>query len=852
MKGLDTIFIPKRLRERMKCIYTEKFTVMSLSAGKGKSATVREYIRRTRPDGCSVRFITDLPDDDSCFREYCRLVLGKEYPMPVTQEEYYHMLHLFRDAKPTKQTVIVFDSPTAHKMLLRNLYCTQLFLKYAPTNTVLLCTELSDILVQMMEKHDIPYIRGDEFHLTAEETKQYIRRCNINVDPTLIHRMTGGQVIPTRLALMTLAQGKDISGWRTDELVESALFSGQPKAALLAGICAAAFQRLDKAIFSDLAEYPVLEEYFGAGSTSPEEIIYHINDINSKIGFITISGKECTLKTNYLFKTAMYQHFLQLPEKVRQALNRCSAAEYSRAGMSFRSFCQYYLAGDYYAAADSAHVEQVPFPLLLKSKQLLYKFVMECPLDCTPILPHLIRSLALLMLTTYKDRAAHRFDDIIKYIQNTQNLTEDGRRRLLSYAFTFQTYKDYYRLDRMGNHIKRAYDLYDGNPFPFPPNYSWALYSPSVFCLIHSFSINLATEAEQFSRYQRMYTEMINHGEMVYRLYAAELRYYLGDMEDGIRHSAKIIRECTDEKHIPPKIIALSVGARCALLSGNYEIFTLWTKDLAHIIRKYACTENGEAASIALSMISCMKKGTDADIWPSSSTPGEYVLLNRYTAPFYFFIRAFAILSHKQYRILLEKKEYYLQAARDVNNETVYLMLTMAAAIAHFMENETETAAELLREVLDALAPSQMIMPAVEICIHFPQLFTFARETLPSHYQTLIRRILEESVPFRQNIETLRTRELTEINRRANSNNTASELAEAEAKQLLNKYKAKGVTLIGMKYAVLASQGRSNTEIADICRATENSVKSSLKRTFAALGIRSRGQLRHILGDTNN
>ena len=51
-----------------------------------------------------------------------------------------------------------------------------------------------------------------------------------------------------------------------------------------------------------------------------------------------------------------------------------------------------------------------------------------------------------------------------------------------------------------------------------------------------------------------------------------------------------------------------------------------------------------------------------------------------------------------------------------------------------------------------------------------------------------------------------------------------------------------------LRYAVLAAMGRSNADIARLCGASEDSVKSSLKRTFERLGLRSRAQLRYALG----
>ena len=59
MADINSIFIPKRISALLRNIYRDKVTVICAPDGSGKSTLLRGFTSRTRPDGTSVRFITD-------------------------------------------------------------------------------------------------------------------------------------------------------------------------------------------------------------------------------------------------------------------------------------------------------------------------------------------------------------------------------------------------------------------------------------------------------------------------------------------------------------------------------------------------------------------------------------------------------------------------------------------------------------------------------------------------------------------------------------------------------------------------------------------------------------------------
>ncbi len=845
MDELNRIYIPGRLYERLHTIYRERLTLIAAPDGFGKSTTITEFIRRSRTKGIKVRTISHAKTNDECFRSFCRLILGHEEQMPVTPSEHARMIRLFSQAEPP-YTLIVFDTPAAEQMILGNLYCFKLFMSYSPVHTVLICGDISEYYMRLAEHYDLPRIMRTELTLTSDEIAEYYSRCGIECrDAEHIRGVTGGEILRVRLTILLSKYGISPEGYVCDRLILSAANGIFSKRALFSGLAAAAFSHIDDSLYRDLAGEKIICGYFGKESLSVSSILDGINEISSIIPLVTYNKKTSAHNVHLTFKKAMYRYFLTLPEEVRKAIHRVSAKEYHRNGRTFRAFCQHYLAGDYYAAAAEKQSETISFGLLMRSKELLYSFVTECPLDCKPIIPRLLRLLSLLMLTPYKDSVRYRFDEIIDYISRSADYSLSERNDMLSYAYMLRTYEDVFLIEKMGNHIKMAYDLYSGKTISAPPFYSWSIYSPSIFSLVHRYSMPIAAEAEQFSRHQHMYAEMLHHGEFVEELYVAEMLYVLCDHRNALSRSLETAKKCVSAIHLPSRIIALSTCARCALMLGSYDIFSSASAELSEIMRSRGGTETGDMAALCLALLGCMKQGSDEEIWAVSSIPDSEVLLNRYTAPFYFFIRCFSLLSHGDCRTLILKKNYYMQAAADVRNETVMIMLKLAAAVAHYMESETDTAADLLTDVADVLIDAGTRMPAIELCIHHPAIFEFAVRELSEKHSAFYHAILSEARAYRRCTELVRTQELTALSSSDRKREKALEhlkcskdiIAECVARTQLSEK--------AIQYALLAAQRLTNEDIAEICGSSTDSVKSSLKRTYARLGIRSRGQLKY-------
>ena len=127
---------------------------------------------------------------------------------------------------------------------------------------------------------------------------------------------------------------------------------------------------------------------------------------------------------------------------------------------------------------------------------------------------------------------------------------------------------------------------------------------------------------------------------------------------------------------------------------------------------------------------------------------------------------------------------------------------------------------------------------------HYPELFELAK-LLPYTEASYAEEIVERGKEYRMGIDAVRSYELS-VSGGDNLHSMKETMLLKRAEAACSNKKL-NITDRAYKYAVLASIGLSNAEIANICSVSEDSVKSSLKRTFAKANIRSRSQLKTII-----
>jgi len=846
VKVAGGVYIPQRTYERLKCIYSERITVVCAPTGSGKSTILREFVRRSRPDGYSCRFVTGCSSMDECFGSMCRILFGKPERMPIIDEDAATLYGRFREVRLERPLLVVLDCSVSAEMLLGNLHCLRLFQLCEGLHIVAVSDEYSHFQHRLITQLSLCEITEQELALTAEETRQYLSLCGAdNADYEKIAARTGGNIFRISLCALMIKQGIHIRSYDTIRLIHAALISSVDRVTHLAMLCASAYFVINESICSKLAAVPVIAAYFGEDAFDVKRLYDCLDRVNAVLSVVSVDKRTGVCEVHQLAQTAINRSFVLLPQNVQHSICLVNAEVFAERDMYFVAFCNCVMARDYYKAAEMAekgdYASIIP---LFNAREVMFKFVLECPLDCRPILPWLIHVLVLMMFTPYKERVMFRFDEIIRYISTSTSYTEREKRTMLAYTYSMRTYQDFYVIDKMGMNIKRAYEYFNGERVYAPPFYLWALYVPSVFALVHRYSVPLSAQSEQYVRYNRMYLELSGQGCFFDQVYLAEMRYSVGDIADAWARARAILREAVQPEDIAPRLIAYTVATNCAILSGSYEEYKGYIADVAAIMRDASSGEVYQMGALCLAIIGC-HDGSGADVWRITAVPDAMLLSNRFAAPFCMYVRCISMLADKEYSRLISRLDYFLDNIAETGSETLELKVRLCAAVAYYNMKDMHEALEQMRTVLGVLVRSEVIMPAVEMCIHAPQLFEYARQHISEHTDYL-GEIMRIAKPMRRSVDDLRTRQLTEIGREFRHYDAVRRQLDRLDECAKDVRKRLGITAKALGYAVFAAHGYSNEEIAKQFGSTADSVKSSLKRTFAVLGVRSRAQLKYV------
>ena len=217
MSASNNIYLPKRIFDRLKSIYTEKLTVLCAPENYGKTTLLREFVRLSCTSERSCHIINDNHSSaNECFARYCEVLLGSAEQIPITEKEFFLLRDKFEAVHCSQPPIFLIDSPSAVEMVLNNLYCFRLITAYSPACTVITCEELTFYHQMLVEHNNINLIGQNELSLTAEETDEYFKICGIKgADAALVHSEVHGEML--RKEFLALESIREKSQFRTQK-----------------------------------------------------------------------------------------------------------------------------------------------------------------------------------------------------------------------------------------------------------------------------------------------------------------------------------------------------------------------------------------------------------------------------------------------------------------------------------------------------------------------------------------------------------------------------------------------------------------------------------------------------------
>ncbi len=849
MADINGIFIPKRIRAMLRRIYKDRVTVICAPDGTGKTTLLREFTGRTRPKGATIRYITSAESTADCFSQICMHITGKAYREPVSDKEYTFLKQQFAASNPDRQLILIVDCDYAGETLLGNRRTAHLLSECGCAHFVFLTSYLNPYHRNLAHQLKFTLRERESIAMTSDEVAEYARRCNLNVNIAEAYEACQGSFLGTRLCFMMAHNGQNLTNLSTSDMLLRVVLEHQTVQTLGALTIASAFGGAPAAFCEELSLFTPIVDFFGIELLSPSAIFDELVKLRSTIPLLDINVRRRTVSMHPVLMNAINRIFRTFPDNVRHDMRICYGREFRRSGMDFYAFCEFYLAGEYELTSEIYNNEHMTYTIMVQRSGMLKSYVMECPLGCKPAIPRVLRTCAMLMHTELRPAVEDRFSEVIAYISDSPDYTRTERRTLLSYAYALRASEDMYALDKMGANIMRAYELFRGRLEYKPPMFAWTMYAPTVFFLIHRRGRSIRTETAQFTRYQHMYTEMLDHGRYTEIIFSGEAKYAQGDLPGALELLSAAASLCSGTNRIATRLTAIYCAAKCCLYLGDHIKFFEYVNDVLRIERANSGREEGSCARLMVGLLRMLRGGGLEDTWYALCAEDSDPIVNRFTAPYYAMVRAQYLVRTEKNSVLADNISMLLQTAVDSGNAAAGIKLRLIAAQSMMSTGSYEPAIQYVKEALNAATEDGLVSVPAEYHALYPALINQMQPLVGEELQPFIENVIELGNQFRRGIETVRSYEMTYLSGSGESSCAGQYLVPLQ--RLMSSTdglrQELGLSEKAYSYAIMAASGISNQEMSSLFSVSCDSIKSSLKRTYSSLGIKNRRGLSGIV-----
>ncbi len=329
----NKVFLPRRISKTLREIYRRRVTVVCAPDGTGKTTLLREFTRRARPEGISLRIIRSAKSSGECFAQISGLITGEELDEPLTDREFAALNTRFSAAAPKKPLVIIVDCAAACQTLFGNLRTAKLLSQCGCARFVFVCASIKPGYRLLAKSMDILIIEREQLCMNINETAEFIERCGVYASPAEVYAASGGGFLSARLCLILARQGQEFANLTTEGRIIRALFGNvqrpSPDSLRLQGalIAAATYPVQSEQFCRDLRSFRPITEFFGAELFTPENILNEIAKLNEIVPLAEINRRSREIKIHPLLMHAAYTLFFQFPENVRHDMRICFARE---------------------------------------------------------------------------------------------------------------------------------------------------------------------------------------------------------------------------------------------------------------------------------------------------------------------------------------------------------------------------------------------------------------------------------------------------------------------------------------------------------------------------------------------
>ncbi|HWQ62381.1 MAG TPA: LuxR C-terminal-related transcriptional regulator [Negativicutes bacterium] len=814
------LYTRKALNQSLQGIWQHQLTVVEAPMGYGKTTAVREFLRDSQ---AQVLWQTVFESSTASFWcGFSRLFAGIDQDCAqhlaalgvpgdsVFREE---AVELLGNVKFTAPTAIVIDDYHLLAAAAVDRFFERLARSVIPNMHLVIVsrTKYGGNTAELALKGHCLVIGRKDFELSSAETVDYCRLCGVRLksgEAAFLEEYAAGWISAVYLCILGYRQTGRLERQPSSlhELLERVVYQPCPEELkeFLATIC----------IYDSfsLAQAAHIWRRGNAG-----DLLTQLMAQNAFITFDQANGLYSlhNILTGYLRRLFDRQDLTR-----RQELWKLAGEWYLSAGDYNHAMDYFYKAGDFERLMSTIEIGSIP-SFARQPREMRLAYFRECP----PAIKerHLWAGLAFYYtLMLYNDTALGETQcrEVAGLIDNSP--WPDGATRLkLKGALEFlkggSCYND---LPAMVRHYQAAWDLLQAPLAISSTKEACTLGNPSFLYMYYRECGGLAATVRTMKEGMPVYNRVIDNqaagGE---HLMEAEHLYYTGDFENAeiVAHRALHIAASHQEATIVLCTNLLLI--RLALVRGDWPYAQLGLQRLREMIKQQSLYTYIYTLDMGEGLIfACLNQLERIPAWLANGELPENLYYCCHA--FCHIIRAKALLLGGRCRELIGIAGQLADAAAFFPNllALIYIRICEAAALDRL--GRRQEALAVLAKAVDIAAPDQVVMPFVENSGHIGGLL--AELQTAGRRRDFIARIRDLAPPV-----AARWQEIT------------ATLGEAGGRP--------GLTAREAEIAALVAAGLSNPAIGRQLNIAEDTVKKTLKKIYAKLGIGSRTALTRIV-----
>lgn len=584
---------------------------------------------------------------------------------------------------------------------------------------------------------------------------------------------------------------------------------------------------IEKAVYDplpeDAREFLVAMSIFDAFTLKQAAFIWGKNadtildELTESNSFVTYDGRLKLYHIHTLFREFLNDILADKESNCRQRLFDAAARWFVEA-KDFTAACRFFYECSDFDGLLSALEKDKAVYIAAGSRELLIKYLTECPREIKKRHPYALLAYAMhLFIHKELDLFRNTCDELSANIEKDKNLDPAAKNQLLGEFELLQSFAEFNDLKKVSERYKKVWD-YRGQPSSvYDAGVGSTFGSPSVLSLYYRESGRLSEHIADLKNAMPYFTRLTSgQGSGAEDVMEAEYRFNRGDFDDAGIYAQRALLKAREGRDESIAFSAQYFQTLIDFMKGNLAEVMSRINEMQKILDNLADDAFIHTAEICVGGIYAYLDQPDR--MPKRLL--EFDTANprlRFPAyPFFNVMYGRLLLIKGDYLKLTGSAEHFFSVSSVFSNLLgyIYTYIYLAAAYRRiYRENE---ALESLRKALDIAMPDRQYMLFAENCDYIaPLLETIA---MRGSYCKEICEILRLYDTF------------------AKSKDGMIKLFFTEEKPSLTPRE--------LEIARLAAEGLNNTEIGQRLFISPNTVKTVLKSVYAKLSVDSRALLK--------